>query len=61
MNLDEHGMVLGTPFLYQYQVLVEYHPTRIWIESPSKSLLIKDMHASELAAMAIQLETDQIE
>ena len=60
MNLDEHDMVLGTPFLYQYQVLVEYHPTRIWIESP-KSLLIKDMHTSELAAMAIRLETDRIE
>lgn len=59
MNLDEHDMVLGTPFLYQHQVLVGFNPTRIWIESP-KALPIKGMHTSELAARSAQFEADQI-
>lgn len=61
MNPDEHDMVLGTPFLYQHQVMVGFNPTRIWIKSP-KSLPIQGMHTSELAAMmSVQIEANVIE
>ena len=32
-NLDNYDVILGTPFLYQHQVLVGFNPTRVVIGS----------------------------
>jgi len=35
MNLDGYDLILGTPFMFQHQVLLGFNPTQVIVKSPN--------------------------
>jgi len=59
-NLDSYDIILGTPFLFQHQVLFGLNPNRIFIGSV-KSLPLKGDQVSVIASRAAELVEPRLE
>ncbi|KIL61460.1 hypothetical protein M378DRAFT_187566 [Amanita muscaria Koide BX008] len=59
-NLDNYDIILGTPFIYQHQVLVGMNPTRIVVGS-DESLELCGTDVTEISSAAADIFEDDLE
>ena len=60
INLDSYDLILGTPFLFQHQVLLGFNPSQVSVRS-TESLLIRATQVLVLESRATEIVSDQIE
>src|SRR5882762_5170248 len=54
MNLDGYDLILGTPFMFQHQVLLGFNPTQVAVKS-AISLPLKGNQVTMLSSLATDL------
>src|SRR5882762_1196773 len=54
MNLDGYDLILGTPFMFQHQVLLGFNPTQVAVKSVI-SLPLKGNQVTMLSSLAMDL------
>ena len=60
INIDSYDMILGTPFLYQHQILLGFNPAQVTVRS-DHSLPIKCAQAITIELRVTSLQQGQIE
>ena len=60
MNLDGYDIILGTPFMFQHQMLLGFNPTQVIVKSPVSQPLCGDQ-VTVLASLAMDLEDAQLD
>ena len=60
INLQNYDLILGTPFLFQHQVMVGFNPPRVTIGSTT-ALPVKGDQVSTLESRAAEATEDDLE
>ncbi|KAG2048133.1 hypothetical protein BDR06DRAFT_896077, partial [Suillus hirtellus] len=60
INLQNYDLILGTPFIFQHQVLVGLNPSRVVIGS-NTALPVKGEHVSVLESRMAEASEDELE
>jgi len=59
MNLDGYNLILGTPFMFQHQVLIGFNPSQVVVKS-AISLPLKGDQVTMLSSLAMDLMEVQL-
>lgn len=60
INVDSYDLILGTPFLFQHQVLLGFNPSQVNVQSDA-SLLIKGTQVLALESRQTEIANNHIE
>src|ERR1700729_3559923 len=60
INVDSYDLILGTPFLFQHQILLGFNPSQVNVQS-TESLPIRGTQVLVLESRATEVVTDHIE
>ena len=60
INIDSYNMILGTPFLYQHQVLLGFNPAQVTVRS-NHSLPIRGTQAFTIESHATKILKDWVD
>ncbi|KIM76140.1 hypothetical protein PILCRDRAFT_798107 [Piloderma croceum F 1598] len=60
INVDSYDLILGTPFLFQHQILLGFNPSQVNVRS-TESLPIRGTQVLVLESRATEVVTDHIE
>jgi hypothetical protein len=60
INIDSYDMILGTPFLYQHQVLLGFNPAQVTVRS-NRSLPIHGAQAFTIESRATEILKDRVD